>query len=221
MGGDGSGRKPDIVKSMIRQMQPPVCPDVSPNLILPNHSGMHDAGILVKVPVKDIDLVNKKYVDDEIAAIPTPDLSAYAKLDGSNQPFTGIIYNYNPNIPDIGLEQTSDLRGYDLDYVSDKALVHCSFGSNDTTIEGGFRYEDGFIQVYRSGTWDTLLAGVELVTDETETSLDVELTNFDYTLSIITGDSDELDFNGEPLVQQMFVPMGCYASRQYLNGGTF
>jgi hypothetical protein len=35
---------------------------------LPNHSGTHDAGILNKTPSNNNDLVNKKYVDDSIAA---------------------------------------------------------------------------------------------------------------------------------------------------------
>jgi hypothetical protein len=158
------------------------------------------------------------------------DLSGYAELAGAE--FTGDVEtvdlfvkgtfaNYNPDTPDMGVELTSDLRGYGEDYVTEKAITFCSVGYNDLTVEGGFRYYDGELQVYRSGSWDTLLAGVQIVTDDTETPLDVELTNFDYTLSIITGNSDELDFNGEPLVQQMHAPMGCYASHQVLDGGTF
>ena len=148
------------------------------------------------------------------------DLTPYAKLDCSNMPFTGIITNYNPAIPDMGVEQTSDLRGYGTDYITEKAITHSSIGYNDQTVNGGIRYYYGELQVYK-GQWDTLLSGVAIVTDETEIPLDVELTDFDVTLSLITGDSDELDFNGEPLVQQMHMPMGCYASHQVLNGGEF
>jgi len=148
------------------------------------------------------------------------DLTPYAKLDGTNMPFTGIITNYNPAIPDMGVEQTSDLRGYGLDYVTEKSLTFCKIGYNDLELIGNIRYYNGELQVYR-GQWDTLLSGVAIVTDETEIPLDVELTDFDVTLSLITGDSDELDFNGEPLVQQMHMPMGCYASHQVLRGGEF
>jgi hypothetical protein len=175
-----------------------------------------------------------KFIGDgsELTNLPVGDLSEYAKLDGSNQPFTGDIEtedalikgtfaNYNPDIPDIGLEQTSDLRGYGEDYVTEKAITFCSVGYNDIEKDGNVRYNNGELQVYRVDKWDTLLSGIQIVTDETEIPLDVELTNFNYTLSLITGDSDEEDFNGEPLVQQMHVPMGCYSSHQYLNGGTF
>jgi hypothetical protein len=41
-------------------------------------------GTIEKVPVNDSDIVNKKYVDDEISAIPAPDLSPYWKSDGSS-----------------------------------------------------------------------------------------------------------------------------------------
>jgi len=45
---------------------------ISNNFTLPNKSGEHVRSIKREVPVHDEDLVNKKYVDDEIAAIPLP-----------------------------------------------------------------------------------------------------------------------------------------------------
>jgi len=58
---------------------------IASDMFIPNHSGTHDAGILLKTPSKDSDLVNKKYVDDEIAGINT-----FLKLDQTTpQTFTG------------------------------------------------------------------------------------------------------------------------------------
>jgi len=34
---------------------------------IPNHSGDNSAGTILKTPVNDIDIPNKKYVDDEVA----------------------------------------------------------------------------------------------------------------------------------------------------------
>lgn len=70
MGGEGSGRKPDPIKVFMKQTQMPVNPGVCNAMVLPNLSGDHSAGNLQKTPVRDIDLVNKKYVDSSIAAIP-------------------------------------------------------------------------------------------------------------------------------------------------------
>lgn len=51
------------------------------DLVIPNHSGDHRAGTYNATPIKDADLVNKKYVDDQIATV---DLSDYWKRDGTS-----------------------------------------------------------------------------------------------------------------------------------------
>ena len=59
----------DQTKKLLRDMKkqnPTLNRRVTGNLILPNHSGEHDAGIKRRVPVNDMDLVNKKYVDDSV-----------------------------------------------------------------------------------------------------------------------------------------------------------
>lgn len=78
-----------LLKDLGNKPRPQNLVPIATDMFVPNHSGTHDAGILNKTPTKDNDLVNKKYVDDAIALIPTPDMSGYAKLDGTNQPFTG------------------------------------------------------------------------------------------------------------------------------------
>lgn len=67
MGGEGSGRKPDPVK-LLTKRNPPVTTSVSNALFIPNLSGDHSAGNLQKTPTQDLDLVNKKYVDDSISS---------------------------------------------------------------------------------------------------------------------------------------------------------
>lgn len=61
---------------------------------IPNHSGDLSAGDVLKTPIQDTDPVNKKYVDDEIAAIPAPDLSAYMKLDQTTPQTTTGTFNF-------------------------------------------------------------------------------------------------------------------------------
>jgi len=61
MGGKGSGRPvnvENIFKREIRSGEP-----TNHNLIIPNHSGDHSAGIVRSTPVNDYDIANKAYVD--------------------------------------------------------------------------------------------------------------------------------------------------------------
>ena len=45
---------------------------VATDMFLPNHSGDHSAGLVNTTPTNDTDIVNKKYVDDEISGITHP-----------------------------------------------------------------------------------------------------------------------------------------------------
>lgn len=80
----GQTREQKVLKALMPKPQVQKQVPIIEGMFLPNHSGTHDAGIILKTPSKDTDIPNKKYVDDSI-----PDLTPYAKLDGSNQPFTG------------------------------------------------------------------------------------------------------------------------------------
>jgi hypothetical protein len=59
-----------LLRDMNGRFNPPKLTPIATEMYLPNHSGTHDAGILNKTPTKDNDLVNKKYVDDEISGMP-------------------------------------------------------------------------------------------------------------------------------------------------------
>ncbi|NHZ84441.1 MAG: hypothetical protein GWP19_00995, partial [Planctomycetia bacterium] len=69
MGGKGSGRL-SKTQSFIRQNSNPynsvgnLASVGNEVLVIPNHSGDNSAGTVLKTPVNDTDIVNKKYVDD-------------------------------------------------------------------------------------------------------------------------------------------------------------
>lgn len=63
MGGAGSGRKPDPVKKFLSESKSPMLSVGGEALIIPNHSGDHSAGRVLRTPVNDTDIVNKAYVD--------------------------------------------------------------------------------------------------------------------------------------------------------------
>jgi len=73
-----------ILKSMKPQAQK--LTPIATEMFLPNHSGDHSAGKVLTTPTNATDIANKDYVDDSITAL---SIGSYAKLDGTNQPFTG------------------------------------------------------------------------------------------------------------------------------------
>ena len=58
-----AGRRKPRVPRMPRA---PVNTPIGTNIFVPNHSGDHQAGRMLRTPENDYDLVNKKYVDDSI-----------------------------------------------------------------------------------------------------------------------------------------------------------
>ena len=73
MGGKGSGRRnaTENLINNIQQQNPIADGGITEPIFLPNHSGDHSAGSVRTTPAEDLDLVNKKYVDDAAGGIST------------------------------------------------------------------------------------------------------------------------------------------------------
>jgi len=150
----------DNTKKLLRDLQPrnsqPNSVPIATDMYIPNHSGTHDAGILLKTPSKDIDLVNKKYVDDELKDY-VPYTGATTDVDlGANsitaQSFitTGGTFYYDGtsgNI-DTDLVAPSDLV---VDCGTDKTLVLEESVWNDIQ----FNIETGRVGAANFPDWDT------------------------------------------------------------------
>ena len=98
-------------------------------LIIPNHSGDNSAGF-VKTPVNDLDIANKKYVDDEIAAIPptTPagnNTEIQFNDSGAFGADTTLIWDKTNNF--LGVNQANPSAGIHLGPGTDEY----SFSAND------------------------------------------------------------------------------------------
>lgn len=129
---------------------------------------------------------------------------------------------------DMGVVQDSSLTGYGEDYVTDKRINNCSLGSNADEKEGAIRkvFADSLnrnlFQFYASGQWQTVLTGVNIQTDRDESTPDIEFTDFvPYFLSLITGNSDAKDFNGESIIKEMKMDMGAFSTPLTIDGGSF
>ena len=65
---------------------------IASEMFLPNQSGDHQAGRMLRTPVNNTDIANKKYVDDEIAGITESD-PIYSAWDKDHDDLTNVTAN--------------------------------------------------------------------------------------------------------------------------------
>ena len=96
MGGQGSGRKPDVVKRMMEQQKRPVGSFQGEGIYLPNVAWVKDTdntlkefkqGFILDAPTQSTHIANKTYVDSQISGENHWDMSAdmsniYPHVDG-------------------------------------------------------------------------------------------------------------------------------------------
>lgn len=141
------------------------------------------------------------------------------ELKATNIIITNNFKNYNPDLTDMGLEKTSDLRGYANDYITDKSIANCNIGYNVLTVNGGFRVDStqdpDKIEIYLEDAWRVLL--YDTIVDYG----DLRHTPIDNQIYVWRGDSVLLGLNGRPTVQEYDVSMGAYPPARIIDGGTF
>lgn len=156
MGGRGSGRKPSeetLVKRQREQFTP-----VGDSLFLPNHSGEHRKGIIRDTPINDVDLVNKKYVDD---STPTNYWTTDTNQTGLTGNKTGSfdIDTSGEVIADDGITTAYDEGSYSGDPPYSDTDIYGAFGLASTKNAGwtGIMYntstDDFYIAVSDGTQW--------------------------------------------------------------------
>ena len=134
----------------------------------------------------------------------------------------GTFTNYNSKLPDIGKEQTSDLRGYGTDYITDKRLSHCLIGSSDRDVEGSIRLNNGTFQIYANGVWNDIVINFRLREDSSGSyEFEHKPIGFNWWYEIMSGNSDQTGIDGRPIIQQYSSSMGAYQEDLILDGGAF
>lgn len=106
--------------------------------------------------------------------------------------------------------------------VANSRLVGCTIASSDNSVETTLRVSDsGELQIYLNGEWRTILSGISIVSDSSESKeLEFSPIGSPYVIDVHTGDSDQLGLNGRPLVQGYRVTMGAYPAKEIISGGT-
>ena len=134
----------------------------------------------------------------------------------------GNFTNYNKNLPDIGQVQTSDARGYGLDYVAEKTLAYCRISSSAFDEEGAVRIKNNIFQTYIEGSWRDIPTGFRFRQDpDGNYEFEHKPTGFEWWIEVSSGNSDLLGLNGLPIVQNYAVSMGAYPVPLEIDGGTF
>jgi hypothetical protein len=134
----------------------------------------------------------------------------------------GDFTNYNKNATDIGQVQTSDARGYGLDYVSEKTLAYCRIGASAFDEEGAVRIKDNVFQTYMDGAWQDVVTNFRFREDENgDYELEHKPLGFEWWIEVNSGNSDNLGLNGLPIIQNYKVSMGAYPVPLEIDGGTF
>lgn len=127
---------------------------ISDEIIIPNHSGMLDAGKVHRVATDDLDPVNKKYVDDIINLLDNQIqllLDLKLNLDASNDPITGDLdLNENLTLKDSKSILLGDSQDVDISFNGDDLIMDYPrswiVGTNPT--RSGFNAQ---LEVYNNG----------------------------------------------------------------------
>ena len=133
--------------------------------------------------------------------------------------FDVAITNYNSALQDMGVEKTSDVRGYGLAYITDKLLANVLIGSNARTENGGIRVDvtqdPDTLEVYLRSAWNTII--YDLTTEDG----DFRHAPLSEQIYVWRGDSVAISLSGQPVIQEYKMSMGAYAPPKVINGGTF
>lgn len=131
----------------------------------------------------------------------------------------GAFTNHDNANMDMGDLQTSDKRGYGLNYVTDKIIANCVLGNNARNENGAIRVDvtkdPDTLEIYLRGMWQTIIY------DMTTTYGDFRHTPLNEQVYIWRGDSVLTAANGRPTIQEYKVSMGANPPAVIINGGSF
>jgi len=134
----------------------------------------------------------------------------------------GDFTNHNANLPDMGAEDDSDIRGVHSEYITDKQICNCKIGSNAVAEQNSFRSNNGVLQFYNNGAWEDVVTNFRFREDDNGNyELEHRPIGFNIWVEVNSGNSSVLGLNGLPIVQNYHMSMGPYPPRLQLDGGTF
>lgn len=137
--------------------------------------------------------------------------------DGTNWKVEPLKVDAVTASPDMGYYYYNSLQGYYADNITDKTLNNIVLKDSVRTEDGGIRIDFSqspiVFQVYYNNQWN------DLVPFDFDPPLTHTVTGVEY--EVATGNSLDLDIDGNPIASRYERSMGAYAPRIFLDCGTF
>lgn len=137
--------------------------------------------------------------------------------DGTAWQLAGLKLTEELPNPDMGKQNDNPRQGYKANYLTNKWIYNSILGGNTLAVDGAIRIDHTqtpkLLQFYDNGEWRSL----KVFTFTDALNHIGGTTDF----QVHNGNSFKKDLNGNPLIQNYEVPMGCYAPRQYQDAGTY
>lgn len=110
---------------------------IATDMFLPNHSGDHSAGMVKTTPINDLDIVNKKYVDDTIDA----DITTHAADADAHQDEVSLVTTSHDYLSLSG--QAITLGTVDIsDDTNLVAGTNCTLSGDTLNVDDAFLKND-------------------------------------------------------------------------------
>lgn len=167
-----------VLREVRKQTLNPIAVSGTEGMILPNHSGDHSAGRVLRTPSNDKDIVNKEYVDSQASVTVSDTASIDLTLAGNN--ISGVV------LP-AGVDHDSLLNFVANEHIdwtqSGAGTIHATnYVDNDTTYTAG----DGLDLAGTTFSTDLKTNG-GLVIESTELAVDLSASSISGTLGIGDG----------------------------------
>ena len=126
----------------------------------------------------------------------------------------------NPDLTDMGYEQSSSIDGVTAEYITNKNLHNVAVkGHPATPVNGSFRtditQDPDTLEIYLRDAWQTIIY------DLTVEAGDFRHTPLSEEVYVWRGASVLLGLNDRPIISEYKVSMGAFPSPRVLNGGQF
>lgn len=120
-----------------------------------------------------------------------------------------------------GMLGTHSKHGIYLDAIIEKALTNVVFTKGTKEQTGVPRMSGETFQIFANSQWNDIVTNLRLREADDGYELEVRPVGLNFWLDVMSGNSNEVGFNGIPLIQQYKGIAGPYPIRIQVSGGTF
>jgi hypothetical protein len=131
----GQTREQKVIKQLTNPSSVQKFTAIATDMFLPNHSGDHSAGH-TKTPTTDLDLANKKYVDDAITGIHARQHAITQTLDHTSTATSGQMLKADANGLPVNATNTDTEVAGAVTHAADNTQAHSDYLLNSAADVG-------------------------------------------------------------------------------------